>query len=168
MWKKVAVTAAVGAAALGAGGAALAAPGGHPASAPVVSSAAASTSKPATPAAKNTGDKRHRAGLRIARLARLDHATWVTQVKSGAPVQHDAIHGVVAAVSGSSITVKAADGVSQTYTVGAKTKVRIRPAGKGKATAGSISGVTTGTHVLVVGTGTNPLNAVRILAGLRR
>ena len=100
---------------------------------------------------QNGGDRR---GLR-ARLLRALHATWVTEGKQG-PVTHQAIRGDVTAVSATSITVKAKDGVSMTFAVTADTTVRQRIAGSGKgtkATASTIGAVTVGTKALVAGVG---------------
>ncbi|GGN08706.1 hypothetical protein GCM10009721_40680 [Terrabacter tumescens] len=94
-----------------------------------------------------------RKGLR-ARLLRALHGTWVTEGKTG-PVTHQAIRGDVTAVSGTSITVKAKDGFSLTFSVGADTKVRQRSQGKGADS--TISAVKVGAKALVTGVGaTNP------------
>lgn len=107
MWKKVLVSGAVGAALLGAGGTALAASGdSSPAPGP------ATSSTPAHPKAE--------AGR--AMLRRTVHATWTTR-KDGQFVTHDAIRGT-ASVGTSSITVKAADGTTETFAVSSTTKVR--------------------------------------------
>jgi hypothetical protein len=83
-------------------------------------------------------------------------------------VTHDAIRGTVTAVSASSITVKAADGVSQTYAITSTTKVRLRKGqpgnGNGRGAAGTISDVHTGDKVAVVGTGTTSLTAQHVVA----
>jgi hypothetical protein len=91
-------------------------------------------------------------------------------------VTHDAIRGEVTTISPTSITVKAADGVTQTYAVTATTKVRLHKsapattapgtggaAGKGTGTAGTISDVHTGDKVAVTGTGTTSLTAQHIV-----
>ena len=96
-----------------------------------------------------------RPGLR-ARLLRALHATWVTDSTQG-PVTHHAIRGDVTAVSDTSITVRAKDGVSMTFAVGADTKVRARVAGTGKGVRGTdstIGAVTVGSTALVTGVGT--------------
>ncbi|MEO7448362.1 MAG: hypothetical protein ABI336_08825 [Humibacillus sp.] len=113
---------------------------------------------PAVDTASAKGDHK---GLR-ARLLRAVHATWVTDGKAGA-VTHQAIRGDVTAVSSTSITVRAKDGVSMTFSVGPDTKVRYRAAGpagsngkvgtSGKATASSIGTVKVGEKALVVGVG---------------
>ena len=105
-----------------------------------------------------TPDGGDRPGLR-ARLLRALHATWVTDGKQG-PVTHQAIRGDVTAVSATSITVTAKDGVSMTFTVGADTRVRARVAGTGrgvkgvKGTDSTIGAVTIGSKALVTGVGT--------------
>ena len=88
------------------------------------------------------------------------HATWVTENKKTKTfTTHNAIRGQVTAVSATSITVKAADNVTETYVVNSGTKVYIRAA---KA-AGAISDVKTGEHVFVGGTGTTTLTATRVV-----
>ena len=116
-------------------------------SSPSSSAATPNTPKAGTPKAKAGHGKR-------SELKRALHATWVTRdgKSSTSFVTHDAIRGQVTAVSATSITVKAADNVSQTYTVNSSTKVHTRADGKGKA--GTISEVKSGDKVLVVGTGT--------------
>jgi len=72
---------------------------------------------------------------------------------------HEAIRGQVTAVSATSITVKAADNVTETFVLNAGTKVHNRAT---KAAA-SISDVKTGDPVLVAGTGTTTLTASRVV-----
>lgn len=111
-----------------------------------------------TPAADDTAQGAgtgavDRKGLR-SRMLRALHATWVTEGKTG-PVTHQAVRGEVTAVSATSITVKAKDGFSLTYTVGKDTKVRERSQGKG--TDSTIGAVKVGARALVTGVGaTNP------------
>jgi hypothetical protein len=149
MWKKIAIAGAITAAVLGAGSAALA------------------TSGPSS----NTSTEARSAGaadklLAQPRLARALHAQWVTRGKDNGFVTHDAIRGEVSAVSATSVSVKAADGVTQTYAVTAETVVRVK--GEGKGTTGAIGKVHTGDRVLVVGTGTSTLTAGHIVdAGAR-
>ncbi len=107
------------------------------------------------------------------RLARALHATWVTKNKKGV-VTHEAIRGAVTALTATSITVKAADGFSQTYAVSAGTKVLVRnlsatDQGGRRATASSMSAVKAGVRVLVIGQGApNPsANRVVFLTGQR-
>lgn len=117
-----------------------------------------------TQTGSKTDRKGDHKGLR-SRLLRAVHATWVTDAKAG-PVTHEAIRGEVTAVSATSITVKAKDGVSMTFTVGADTKVRARVATKGtqgtKATDSSVSAVKVGQKALVVGVGATSPTARRI------
>ncbi|MEO6998395.1 MAG: hypothetical protein ABI112_09960 [Terracoccus sp.] len=130
---------------------------------------AALVSSPAA-ADKDKGKKKDAARDRLARAL---HATWVTKNKKGV-VTHQAIRGEVTAASATSITVKAADGFSQTYAVGAGTKVLVRNlsatdhAGR-KAAASSMSAVKTGVRALVIGQGaTNPsADRVVFLTGQR-
>jgi hypothetical protein len=107
-----------------------------------------------TPAAGEAPNGSDRRGLR-GRLLRALHATWVTESQQG-PVTHQAIRGDVTAVSATSITVKAKDGVSMTFAVTPDTRVRERIAGSGKgtkATASTIGEVTVGSKALVTGVG---------------
>jgi hypothetical protein len=143
MWKKIAIAGAVSAAILGAGGAALATSG----------SGSTSTDAQSTTTATKL--------LKNPRIGRALHAQWVTRGKDKSFVTHDAIRGEVTAVSASSIAVKAADGVTQTYAVTADTVVRVK--GDGKGSTGAIGKVHTGDRVLVVGTGTTTLTAGHIL-----
>lgn len=103
-----------------------------------------------TDGARGSGDRK---GLR-AQLLRALHASWVTDGASG-PVTHQAVRGEVTAVSPTSITVKAKDGFSLTYSVTKDTVVRERA--KGHGSASSIGGVKVGAKALVAGVGaTNP------------
>lgn len=106
------------------------------------------------------GDK---AGMRQ-RLLRALHATWVTDGKDGV-VTHHAIRGEVTAVSPTSITVEAKDGVSMTFAVGADTKVRQRTLGQGrtKGTDSTIGAVKVGIQTLVVGTGASGPTAQHVI-----
>ncbi len=169
MFKKVMITAAVGAAIVGGGTAALAASGST--SSPTATTSS-TTAKPTTTHTKGKHDRR-------VRLGRALHGTWVTKdgkggtdAKTTSYVTHDAIHGTVSAVSSTSISVKAADGVTETYKVTSATKVRMRTAGEKKGAASSIAQVKTGGKVLVVGTGTAAgsagLTATHVVAGLKR
>lgn len=115
-------------------------------------------------AGHDTGKKK---GAARDQLARALHATWVTKNKKGV-VTHEAIRGEVTAVTATSVTVKAADGFSQTYTVGAGTTVLVRnlsatdQAGR-RATASSMSAVKAGVRALVVGEGASTPSANRVV-----
>jgi hypothetical protein len=118
---------------------------------------------PAVDSATPGADARqgNRKALR-AQLLRGLHGVWVTNSKSGF-VTHQAIRGDVTAVSGSSITVKAKDGFSLTFTVAADTKVRARTNGKGSDS--TIGAVKVGSKALVTGLGaTNPKARVVVFA----
>jgi hypothetical protein len=156
MLKKVVIVGAAAAAVLGAGTAALATSGSSSPSPSASSSSAPNPGKAEQALAK----ARRHPGLNLARRAL--HASWVTRNGSSGFITHDAIRGQVTAVSASSITVKAADDVSQTYAVTADTKVHLR-GDKGKA--GSIGQVKTGDRVIVLGTGTSSLTATQVLDG---
>lgn len=179
MFKQIVLAGSAAAVVLGAGTAALAASGST--SAPAAAPSGTASSQPAAPgsAAPNSGAaskskpaKGHKAG-RAGRAAKGPlrnalHAQWVTRAgKAGTGfVTHDAIRGQVTAVSATSITVKAADDVSQTYTVTSATKVHTRAEGKGKS--GTISEVHTGDRVAVSGTGTSTFTAVHVVDGAKK
>lgn len=138
---------------------ATATPTPSPASVSATSDSSATTAKPA--------DGKH-AGAN--RLRRTLHATWVTQNKKTKTfTTHDAIRGQVSAVSPTSITIRAADSTTETYVVNSKTKVFTRTARAEASKAGltrkaaSISDVKAGDLVLVGGTGTTVLTAVRVV-----
>ena len=163
MVKKVVIAGAAAAVVLGAGTAALAASGTSPSASSSAPSGGSSSSAPAPGSGKARPGKVN-PGRALARRAL--HATWVTRDgKSGGFVTHDAIRGQVTAVSASSITVKAADNVSQSYAVTGDTKVHVRADGKGKA--GSIGEVKAGDRVVVLGTGTGSLTATQVLDGAK-
>ena len=155
MWNKIAIAAGAGIVLIGGGAAAYAAAasadtsGSGTASSPSASPTSGA-STPAKPAHANRPDRGFRLG---GALGRFEHAEWVS--KDGtANVTHDAIHGTVSSVSGTSIAVKASDGYSLTFTVNADTKVRVRDTsstGKRAGKAGTISDVKTGDNVLVSG-----------------
>ncbi|SDJ30645.1 hypothetical protein SAMN05444157_2745 [Frankineae bacterium MT45] len=151
MWKQIAIAGGAGAAVLGIGTAALAV-SGSPTPSPASGTSHATKHKTA----------RENFGGVLTRLRNVQHAQWVTEdAKTKATVTHDAIRGSVTAVSATSISVKSLDGVSQTYSVGSATKVHTK--GQAKGTTGSISAVKTGDSVVVIGTGTSSLAAVRVV-----
>ncbi len=152
MWKKVAVTAILGTTIIGSGGAALAASssGSTPAPAP-----ASSSSSPTT---GSTAKAHHHHSHRLAHAL---HAQWVTRnTKTNADVTHDEIKGTVTAVSATSVTVRASDGVTQTYTMGSGTKVHAK--GDTKTSPGTIGQIKSGDRAIVVGTGTSTLTATHV------
>jgi hypothetical protein len=182
MLKKIVFAASAAAVVLGAGTAALAASGGSGSPSPSPSGSVSAPAKPGTAApapGAHRGPRPDRPALRA--LGRALHAQWVTpdHKNKGTYITHDAIRGTVTAVSATSITVKAADGVSQTYAVTSDTKVRLRKvSGNGQpgrgpqstgqshagATAGTISDVHTSDKVAVTGTGASSLTAQHIVA----
>jgi hypothetical protein len=66
-------------------------------------------------------------------------------------VTHSGVRGMVTAVSPTSITVKAVDGYTETFTLGPDTKARERTPGQRGATSGSVSDVKRGDQVAVLG-----------------
>lgn len=129
MWKQIGIAGALTGAVLGAGSVAMAATGGH---------------SNGTKAADHTAAKHARKTLEHRAL----HLRWVGHGKKGSFVAHDAVRGTAVAVSPTSITVKAADGFTQTYVVGAQTKVRVH----GSTAAAKITAVKLGDRVGVAGT----------------
>ena len=151
MWKKFAVTAILGTTIIASGGAALAASssGSTPTPAP-----AGTSSSPATGSTVKAHHHSHR-------LAHALHAQWVTHnTKTNTDVTHNEIKGTVTAVSATSITVRAADGVTQTYTMGSGTTVHAK--GDTKASLGTIDQIKSGDRAIVVGTGTSTLTATHV------
>jgi len=148
MWKTIAVVGATAAIIGGAGTAALAASGS-----PTPTSASSSSSLSQNSANGSTKTA-------VNRLRRAVHATWVSENKKTKTfTTHDAIRGRVTTMSNTSITVKAADNVSETYVLNARTKVHTRA----EKTAASISDVKSGDPVWVAGTGTTTLTASRVV-----
>jgi len=156
MLKKIVIAGSAAAIVLGAGTAALAASGSSS------SSTAPSSSSSSAPAKTHNGNG-HSGNGRGSQLRRALHATWVTPAAKGSTtyVTHDEIRGQVTAASATSITVKAADNVSETYAVNGSTKIHTRAAGKG--VAGTIGQVHKGDKVMVLGTGTSTLTATQIV-----
>ena len=89
------------------------------------------------------------------------HAQWVTRGKDATFVTHQAIRGRVTATSAASVTVKAPDGYTATFTLAGSTKLRIRAMGKG--VAGSAKDLHPGDRVVVVGTGAGRAVATHLL-----
>ena len=168
VWKKFVVIGGIAAAVgLGIGGVALAsspssAPAANSAGAAVVAAPAALTTAP-TSASKSlkAGDGKRREAL-VKRLEKVAHAQWVTKDgKTGKFVTHDAIRGTVTALTTHSITVKSADGTSETFVVTSATKVHLKGAAKG--TKGTIGQVKVGDQAGVVGTGTSVKTATAVI-----
>jgi hypothetical protein len=169
MWKRIAAIGGTAAIIGGAGTAAFAASttattAPSPSATSATSGSSAAASKPE--AGKRTRADRIRGGV---------HATWVTQnKKTGTFTTHNAIRGRVSAVSPTSITIRAADSTTETYLVSSGTKVFTRvqqtqasktakAATRPTRTATSIADVRAGDSVLVAGTGTTALTALRIV-----
>jgi hypothetical protein len=96
----------------------------------------------------------------------------VTNSKDGYVV-HSGIRGTITSVSPTAVTVKAADGYSQTLTLTKDTKVRERPAsGRGRGTKGTVADLKSGDKVAVVGKkpekAAGNATAVVVIDGLRK
>lgn len=119
----------------------------------------AATNSPSTSTSTSASSARshhhHRDELR-----RALHATWVTKGKSGY-VTHDAIRGTVSSSSSRAVSVKSADGFSQTFTITSATKFHER----GDKTVSATS-LRSGEHVIVVGTG-SPSSPTATRIGIR-
>lgn len=154
MWKTVAVAGTAAVLIGGAGTAAFAASGTDT---PTPSTSSVSSPGPASANGSTTrADKRKS----VNRLRGAVHVTWVRENKKTKTfTTHNAIRGQVTAVSATSITIKAADKVTEAFVLDSGTKVRSRAT----KTAVSISEVKTGDRVLVVGTGTTTLTASRVV-----
>jgi hypothetical protein len=151
MYRKILIGGVAAAAIVGAGGTALALSGsdsttGRPATT-VVGTQQALDAHPLL--------KRERAWLR-----RVAHGQVVVRGADGF-VTHDVIVGKVSAVSPTAITVRAADGVSETFAVTSDTKVRVL--GDGTRGLASIDKIATGDRVAVGGTGTSTLTAEHVV-----
>jgi hypothetical protein len=159
MWKTIAIAGATAVVIGGAGTAAMAA-SGTPAPTASVSPGSSASLTAEDGSATDTNTTQARKRMAVNRLRGAVHASWVSQnKKTGTFTTHEAIRGQVTAVSATSITVKAADSVTETYVLNASTKVHSRAT---KAAA-SISDIKTGDRVLVAGTGTTTLTAVRVV-----
>ena|SRR5689334_9501773 len=167
MWKKIAIGGSVAAAILGVGTASLAVTGDTPTTSGTGSAAPGA----AAPGQGHHGKhgRNHPPGLGRELADHTLHGQFVTQdPKTKQFVTHDVIRGTVTAVSATSITVKAADNVSFTYTVNGDTAVRMRTADKhGAGTKSAIGDVKTGDKAVVLGTGaTAPFVAKHIIDGV--
>lgn len=107
---------------------------------------AAAPTGTAAPSSTATPDKKvkDRAKARHAVLARGMHGEWVVKGKDGKPVTLVSVRGSVTAVGPTSVTVKAEDGYTATFTANADTKVR-------GADVDAISDVKVGASGVVVG-----------------
>jgi hypothetical protein len=98
---------------------------------------------PSGTAAPSAEKKRERPGREL--RARGLHGEWVVKGKDGKPVTLVSVRGEVTAVGPTSVTVKAEDGFTATFTVTADTRVR-------GADVDAISDVRVGATGAVVGT----------------
>ena len=80
----------------------------------------------AEPARRRPADKAAPNGARSERalIGRGMHGEWVVKGKDGKPVTLETIRGTVTAVGPTSVTVKAEDGFTETFTTNSDTKVR--------------------------------------------
>ena len=154
MIRKTALAVGIGAVAvLGAKGTAIAAQSDSTQATPTPTTTAAPTPTPSPSAG------RHRVNVNFPG----EYAQWTTfDARTNTSTVYDGIRGQVSAVSGSSISVKAANGTSQTFAVDANTRVR---GGKGKS--GGIGQVQVGERVVLVGTGQGSFTAVQVNDGQR-
>jgi hypothetical protein len=153
MRKTIGVVAASAVIIGGAGTVAVAASGTTPT--PSSSSSSVASDSPATGSSTKAGKHRGQARLRVA-----VHVTWVSRNKKTKTfTTHEAIRGHVSAVSPTSVTVKAADGVTESFVVSSATTVHTR----GNKAAASIADVKIGDPVRVAGTGTTTLTAKRVM-----
>ncbi|MCW2498012.1 hypothetical protein [Jatrophihabitans sp.] len=162
MIRRIVIVGCSAAAIVGVGTAALATTGDSSSATSTTATPASSTSSAAATPKSGAALKRFaklHPGIAAAITHRGVHGEIVTSNGKGGFVTHDGILGTVSAVSSSSITVKSADGFSQTYTVGTGTKVRIRKS----AAKATISDVHSGDKVGVVGTGTSTPTATFIV-----
>jgi lipoprotein-anchoring transpeptidase ErfK/SrfK len=121
-----------------------------------VSAATASSPTPGSGSLAAHAKGKHAMLRQLARHAA--HGQIVLQKKKdGSFVTVDVVHGTVSAVSSKSITVRAADKKSETFTITPDTRVRSRVDKKGSKS--TISAVKTGDQVFVVGTGASSYTA---------
>jgi hypothetical protein len=86
-----------------------------------VAPAVSSSPAPGDQAGKK-GEKRHK--VRRALVARGMHGEWVVKGKDGKPTTLVSIRGQVTAVGPASVTVKAEDGFTETFTANSDTRVK--------------------------------------------
>jgi hypothetical protein len=136
MYQKIAAAAGTAVAIVGVGTAALATSG----SAPTTSGSSQHQSQ-----GKHDG-KHHLKAL----LRRTLHGEVTTKGADGY-VTHSAVRGAVTAISSLSITVKAVDGFTETFTLTKDTRIRERTPGQRGAKPATVSNVKSGDRVVVVG-----------------
>ena len=121
----------------------------------------AATNSPTTSASASSASTHHR--HHRDELRHVLHASWVTKGKSGF-VTHDEIRGTVSSASSQQVSVKSADGFSQTLAITSSTKFHER----GDKTVNATN-LRSGEHVIVVGTGSpSSPTATRIGIGTMR
>lgn len=164
MYRKILVIGATAAAVLCTGTAALALPGSHTTTGSPGTTSASTDGSSATHASNANRVKHGKGRL----LRRAEHGDIVVHTKKG-DVTVQFARGVVTSVSSSAITVQSQDKKFETFIVDKSTKVksRTKPATKGakpaKPTASSITKVSKGDHVAVVGKGAGTATARRIV-----
>jgi hypothetical protein len=136
MYQKIAAAAGTAVAVVGVGTAALATSGPDP-----------TTSGSGQQQSQGTHHGKHHLK---ALLRRTLHGQVTTKNKDGY-VTHSAVRGAVMALSPTSITVKAVDGFSETFTLTKDTRVRQRTPGQHGAKPGTVSDVKSGDQVVVIG-----------------
>ena len=151
------IASGIGAVIISSGGAALAA------STSSGASPSPATSSTSTPSASKTGSTSVRSMIiAVTRCCgprtRNGHPR---QQDTNTTVTHDEIRGTVTAVSATSISVKAADGTNETYSVASTTKMHAK--GDTKTSPGTISQVKVGDRAIVIGTGSSTFAAIRII-----
>jgi len=179
MLKKLVVIGGIAAVAgLGLAGAAWAgsgssSPAGVAANSSVALAASSTKDVPTTASAPAGTAHKGKKGKHAGRARHLEgaaHGQWVSKdAKTGAFVTHDAVRGDVSAVSATSITIKAADGTSETFVVNGSTKVHVKgatnpPAGtSAQAPIATIGAVKVGDKVGVLGTGAGTMTATNVI-----
>ena len=158
MYRKILIGGVTAAAIVGAGGAALALSGSG-------ADGTAGTTSGTTVATSQQDGLRPLVGLRTLPrdgrlLRRVAHGEVVVRGTDGF-VTHDVIVGTVTSVSSTSITVRAADGISETYAVTSDTRVRVL--GDHARGLSSIAAIATGDHVAAAGTGAGDRTAKHVL-----
>ena len=139
MYRKIFATAGTAVAIVGVATAALATSGSDP-----------STTSGTGHASGQSGSHHNRRHELHAILRHVLHGEVTTKGRDGY-VTHSGVRGAVTAVSPTSITVKAVDGYTETFTLSADTKVRERTPGRRGATSGTVSDVKQGDQVAVLG-----------------